>query len=90
MNDKTFIDAYRTPHTKKMHVVERFRMVDGGKAMQVESRSTIRTPSTRPGRSQRYHRVSNPSWSGFAPKTTSICSTITFRLPRRWISARST
>jgi hypothetical protein len=35
MNDKTFIDAYRTPHTEKLHVVERFRMVDGGKAMQV-------------------------------------------------------
>src|SRR6202521_2190728 len=36
MNDKTFIDAYRTPHTEKLHVVERFRMIDGGKAMQAE------------------------------------------------------
>ena len=36
MNEKTFIDAYRTPHTDKLHVVERFRMVDDGKAMQVD------------------------------------------------------
>src|SRR5271168_484165 len=26
---------YRTPHTEKMHVVERWRMVDGGDGMEV-------------------------------------------------------
>jgi hypothetical protein len=35
LNDKTFIDAFRTPHSEKLHVVERFKLVDGGKAMQV-------------------------------------------------------
>ena len=35
LNDKTFIDNFRTPHTEKLHVVERFRLVDGGKVMQV-------------------------------------------------------
>jgi hypothetical protein len=34
-NDKTVLDAYRTPHTGKLHVVERWRLVDGGKAMEV-------------------------------------------------------
>jgi hypothetical protein len=34
-NDKTVLDAYRTPHTKKLHVVERWRLIDDGKAMQV-------------------------------------------------------
>jgi hypothetical protein len=34
MNDKTVVDIYRTPHTEKLHVVERWRMVDGGKAME--------------------------------------------------------
>jgi hypothetical protein len=34
MNDKTVVDVYRTPHTEKLHVVERWRMVDGGKAME--------------------------------------------------------
>ncbi len=35
LNDKTVVDVYRTPHTEKLHVVERWRMVDGGKGMQV-------------------------------------------------------
>ncbi len=35
LNDKTFVDNFRTPHTEKLHVVERFKLVDGGKAMQV-------------------------------------------------------
>jgi len=28
---KTFIDNFRTPHGPKLHVVERFRIIDGGK-----------------------------------------------------------
>jgi hypothetical protein len=35
LNDKTFVDNFRTPHTDKLHVVERFKLVDGGKVMQV-------------------------------------------------------
>jgi hypothetical protein len=35
LNDKTVVDIYRTPHTEKLHVVERWRMVDGGKMMEV-------------------------------------------------------
>lgn len=35
LNDKTTADIYRTPHTEKMHVVERWRMVDGGGGMEV-------------------------------------------------------
>ena len=36
LNDKTFVDNFRTPHTEKLHVVERFKLVDGGKAMRVD------------------------------------------------------
>jgi hypothetical protein len=36
LNDKTFVNNFRTPHTEKLHVVERFKLVDGGKAMQVD------------------------------------------------------
>ena len=36
LNDKTFVDNSRTPHTEKLHVVERFKLVDGGKKMQVD------------------------------------------------------
>jgi hypothetical protein len=35
LNDKTFVDGFRTPHTAKLHVVERFRVVDGGKALDI-------------------------------------------------------
>jgi hypothetical protein len=35
LNTKTFVDYYRTPHTEKLHVVERWRMVEDGKAMEV-------------------------------------------------------
>jgi hypothetical protein len=36
LNDKTFVNNFRTPHTEKLHVVERFKLVDAGKAMQVD------------------------------------------------------
>jgi hypothetical protein len=35
LNDKTFVDNYRTPHTDRLHVVERFRLIDGGKTLEV-------------------------------------------------------
>jgi hypothetical protein len=34
LNDKTFVDNYRTPHTEQIHVVERFKMLEGGKILQ--------------------------------------------------------
>jgi hypothetical protein len=36
LNTKTFVDNYRTPHTEQLHVVERFRMIEGGKTMKVD------------------------------------------------------
>jgi hypothetical protein len=35
MNDKTFIDYFRTPHTKKLHVVERWRVIENGRSLEV-------------------------------------------------------
>ncbi len=35
LNTRTFIDNYRTPHTEQLHVVERYRIVDDGKALEV-------------------------------------------------------
>jgi hypothetical protein len=35
LNDKTFIDNYLTPHTEKLHVVERFRLLPDGKTLRV-------------------------------------------------------
>jgi hypothetical protein len=36
LNDKTFVDNYRTPHTTALHVVERFTLLEGGKTLEVE------------------------------------------------------
>src|SRR5258705_2064534 len=44
LNTKTFVDAYRTPHTEKLHVVERWRMVDDRQAMEVTF--TVEDPDT--------------------------------------------
>src|SRR6476469_8646049 len=44
LNDKTTTDIYRTPHTDKMHVVERWRIVEGGTMM--ESVFTVDDPGT--------------------------------------------
>ena len=35
MNDKSFVDSYRTPHTTQIHVVERFKLVEAGKVLEV-------------------------------------------------------
>jgi len=35
MSTRTFIDDYQTPHTDKLHVTERFHLIDGGKTMEV-------------------------------------------------------
>ena len=44
LNAKTVVDNYRTPHTEKLHVTERWRMVDEGKNIEVAM--TIEDPDT--------------------------------------------
>ena len=36
LNDKTFVDNYRTPHSEKLHVVEKLRLVEGGRFLEAE------------------------------------------------------
>jgi hypothetical protein len=44
LSDRTFIDNYRTPHTTKLHVVERLKLTDGGKAIDIAL--TVDDPGT--------------------------------------------
>ena len=44
LNNITFVDGYRTPHTTQEHVIERFRIVNGGKALDVSF--TVDDPGT--------------------------------------------
>jgi hypothetical protein len=64
----SFVDNYRTPHTKDLHVVERWKIVDGGNA--VEATITVEDPG-----------AFNAPWSGMArwqkvnrPMIESICA----------------
>jgi hypothetical protein len=61
MNDKTFVDNYRTPHTEKLHVVERWKLIDDGKMMEVniwvEDPDSFYTPWSA---IKRYRRIQEP------------------------------
>jgi hypothetical protein len=36
LNPKTIVDSFRTPHTEKLHVTERWHLIDGGNMLQVD------------------------------------------------------
>ena len=58
MNERTFVDNYRTPHTDKLHVTERFRTIDGGKTMEVKVHVEDPGAFTTPWDAiQRYRRI---------------------------------
>ena len=44
LNDKTFLDNYRTPHTDKLHITERWRLIENG--AKIEVILTIDDPDT--------------------------------------------
>jgi hypothetical protein len=44
LNDKTFLDNYRTPHSDKLHVTERWRLIEDGKKLEILM--TIDDPDT--------------------------------------------
>ena len=44
LNTSSFVDNYRTPHSEKLHVVERYKLIDEGKQMEI--RMTIEDPDT--------------------------------------------
>src|SRR5215467_12993243 len=44
LNDRTFVDNYHTPHTDQLHVIERFKLLEGGKILQAHV--TVDDPGT--------------------------------------------
>jgi hypothetical protein len=44
LNDRTTTDNYRTPHTNQIHVVERYKLIEGGKTLQATV--TVDDPGT--------------------------------------------
>jgi hypothetical protein len=43
LNDRTFVDNFRTPHSDKLHVVERYRLIEGGRFL--ETQVTMEDPA---------------------------------------------
>ncbi len=61
VSTKTVVDAFRTPHTEKLHVNERWHLIDGGNMLQVDI--TVDDPDTfyQPWKTyQRYQRTRRP------------------------------
>ena len=53
LSDRSALDDYGTPHTTQLHVVERYKMIEGGKTLQVSF--TVDDPG-----------AFNAAWSGIA------------------------
>jgi hypothetical protein len=61
LDAKSVVDSFRTPHAEKLHVVERWHLIDGGNMLEVNV--TLDDPGTfyRPWRTyQRYQRGRRP------------------------------
>src|SRR5262249_2599772 len=57
LNDKTFLDNFRTPHSDKLHVVERWRIVNEGKNLEVNIKIDDADAFNQPfSTTQRYRR----------------------------------
>jgi hypothetical protein len=55
---KTFVDSYLTPHTEQLHVIERYKLTDGGKAIDVSIRVEDPGAFTTPWNAkQRFRRI---------------------------------
>ncbi len=44
LSSKTFVDPYRTPHSEKLHVIERWKVIEEGKTLEVTM--TVDDPET--------------------------------------------
>ena len=76
---KTFVDNFRTPHTEKLHVVERWKTIDDGKQIQVHI--TVDDPETfnQPWEGTScFRKDKGRCWRKPAPRTTRSSNT-TFR-----------
>jgi hypothetical protein len=59
LNDKTFVDSYRTPHTTQLHVVERYRIADGGKSLEADVHVEDPGAFTAPWNARQHYRRSD-------------------------------
>ena len=64
ISDKSYVDNYQTPHTDQLHVVERFRMIEEGKTLEVNVHVEDPGAFTMPWNAmQRYRRTNSGPFS---------------------------
>src|SRR5579864_7323640 len=68
LDTRAFVDSYRTPHTTQLHVVERFRIIDGGNTLDV----SITTDD--PGTFYKPWGARRPRYRVIAPYTERPCA----------------
>ena len=60
ISDKSYVDNYQTPHTDQLHVVERFRIIEDGKTLEVNVQVEDPGAFTMPWKAiQRYRRTNS-------------------------------
>ena len=86
LDDTTFVDGFDTPHTKQLHVVERFHLIDGGEILEanvhVEDPGAFTMPWDAIQRFRRYEAVARNSAKSLTqlatpeegPLTEAICA----------------
>ncbi len=69
LNDRTFVDSYRTPHTDKLHVVERYRLAADGKSLEVGIHVEDPGAFTMPWNARQHYRR-----SAGGPQSEQVCA----------------
>ena len=62
LNDRTYVDNYRTPHTTQLHIVERFKLLKGGEEMTVNVHVEDPGAFTMPWNAVQRYRVDHRPW----------------------------
>jgi hypothetical protein len=72
LDDRTYIDNYRTPHTTQLHVVERFKLVEAGRALEVKVRVEDPGAFTMPWSAVQRYRIDHRA--GEVPLHEMVCA----------------
>ncbi len=67
LSPRAFIDDYQTPHSDKLHVVERYRLIDGGKQMEVQIHVEDEGAFTTPWNAIQRYRRAEPGEHEYVP-----------------------
>ena len=67
LSPRAFIDDFQTPHSDKLHVVERYRLIDGGKTMEVQIHVEDEGAFTTPWNAIQRFRRAEPGENEYVP-----------------------